>query len=118
MDRDEWDRAYRIISAETMDVTEWSDTHITGTVTAGRDGMLVTSVPYENGWKLKVDGRTTEIQELAGGALISLPLSAGDHVIELEFRPPGLIAGTAITAASILLLAAIEVFIRRKKKHM
>ena len=118
MDRDEWDRAYRIISAETMDVTEWSDTHITGTVTAGRDGMLVTSVPYENGWKLKVDGRTTEIQELAGGALISLPLSAGDHVIELEFRPPGLIAGTAITAASILLLAAIEVFIRRKKKHV
>lgn len=118
MDRDEWDRAYRIISAETMDVTEWSDTHITGTVTAGRDGMLVTSVPYENGWKLKVDGRTTEIRELAGGALISLPLSAGDHVIELEFRPPGLIAGTAITAASILLLAAIEVFIRRKKKHM
>ena len=118
MDRDGWDRAYRIISAETMDVTEWSDTHITGTVTAGRDGMLVTSVPYENGWKLKVDGRTTEIQELAGGALISLPLSAGDHVIELEFRPPGLIAGTAITAASILLLAAIEVFIRRKKKHV
>ena len=118
MDRDEWDRAYSIISAETMDVTEWSDTHITGTVTAGWDGMLVTSVPYENGWKLKVDGRTTEIQELAGGALISLPLSAGDHVIELEFRPPGLIAGTAITAASILLLAAIEVFIRRKKKHV
>ena len=71
MDRSAWDKAYSMISAETMDVTEWDDTHVTGTVTASRGGMLMTSIPYENGWRLSVDGEPTEIRELSGGALIS-----------------------------------------------
>lgn len=114
MDRNAWDKAYSMISSETMDVTDWNDTHVTGTVTAARDGMLVTTVPYENGWKLSVDGEPTEIRELAGGALISVPLSAGDHVIELEFRPPGIAAGTLITAGAILLLILLG-FMKRKR---
>ena len=117
MDRNAWDRAYSMISAETMDVTEWNDTHVTGTVTSARDGVLVTSIPYENGWKLKVDGSQRKISELAGGSLISVDLSNGTHTIELTFTPPGLPAGAAITAAAILLLAAMEVIVRRKRQH-
>lgn len=114
MDSNAWDKAYSMISSETMDVTDWNDTHVTGTVTAARDGMLVTTIPYENGWKLSVDGEPTEIRELAGGALISVPLSAGDHVIDLEFRPPGIAAGTLITAGAILLLILLG-FMKRKR---
>ena len=90
---------------------------MTGTVTSARDGVLVTSIPYENGWKLKVDGSQRKISELAGGSLISVDLSNGTHTIELTFTPPGLPAGSAITAAAILLLAAMEVIVRRKRQH-
>ncbi len=117
MDMDLWDKAYSLLSKNTMEVTDWDDTHVTGSVTADEDGVLMTSIPYENGWKLKVDGSQRNISELAGGSLISVDLSKGTHTIELTFTPPGLKAGAAITAAAILLLAAMEVVVRRRRKQ-
>ena len=102
MDEAVWQDAYKMLSASMLDVTDYGDSCLKGTINVQEDGVFVTSVPYEAGWKLKVDGRTREINELIGGAWISTSLSAGEHQIELSFRPPGLIAGLLITLASIV----------------
>ncbi len=106
LDYDAWDAAYDIISQSMMQVTDSGDAHIRGTVDAGDGGVLVTSIPYEYGWTLKVDGSKREINELTGGVFISTDLSEGVHEIELSFRPPGIITGAAISVLAILLLAA------------
>lgn len=109
-----WQDAYKMLSASMLDVTDYGDSCLKGTINVQEDGVFVTSVPYEAGWKLKVDGHTREINELIGGAWISTSLSAGEHQIELSFRPPGLIAGLLITLASIGLLIAAEWWRRRR----
>ena len=114
MDEAVWQDAYKMLSASMLDVTDYGDTYLKGTIDVQEDGVFVTSVPYEAGWKLKVDGHTREINELIGGAWISTSLSAGEHQIELSFRPPGLIAGLLITLASIGLLIAAEWWRRRR----
>lgn len=114
MDEAVWQDAYKMLSASTLDVTDYGDSCLKGTIDVQEDGVFVTSVPYEAGWKLKVDGHTREINELIGGAWISTSLSAGEHQIELSFRPPGLIAGLLITLASIGLLIAAEWWRRRR----
>lgn len=114
MDETVWQDAYKMLSASMLDVTDYGDTYLKGTIDVQEDGVFVTSVPYEAGWKLKVDGHTREINELIGGAWISTSLSAGEHQIELSFRPPGLIAGLLITLASIGLLIAAEWWRRRR----
>ena len=114
MDEVVWQDAYKMLSASMLDVTDYGDTYLKGTIDVQEDGVFVTSVPYEAGWKLKVDGHTREIDELIGGAWISTSLSAGEHQIELSFRPPGLIAGLLITLASIGLLIAAEWWRRRR----
>lgn len=114
MDEAVWQDAYKMLSASMLDVTDYGDTYLKGTIDVQEDGVFVTSVPYEAGWKLKVDGHTREIDELIGGAWISTSLSAGEHQIELSFRPPGLIAGLLITLASIGLLIAAEWWWRRR----
>ena len=114
MDEAVWQDAYKMLSASMLDVTDYGDSCLKGTINVQEDGVFVTSVPYEAGWKLKVDGRTREINELIGGAWISTSLSAGEHQIELSFRPPGLIAGLLITLASIGLLIAAEWWRRRR----
>ncbi len=114
MDEAVWQDAYKMLSASTLDVTDYGDSCLKGTINVQEDGVFVTSVPYEAGWKLKVDGHTREINELIGGAWISTSLSAGEHQIELSFRPPGLIAGLLITLASIGLLIAAEWWRRRR----
>lgn len=114
MDEVVWQDAYKMLSASMLDVTDYGDSYLKGTIDVQEDGVFVTSVPYEAGWKLKVDGHTREINELIGGAWISTSLSAGEHQIELSFRPPGLIAGLLITLASIGLLIAAEWWRRRR----
>lgn len=114
MDEAVWQDAYKMLSASMLDVTDYGDSYLKGTIDVQEDGVFVTSVPYEAGWKLKVDGHTREINELIGGAWISTSLSAGEHQIELSFRPPGLIAGLLITLASIGLLIAVEWWRRRR----
>ncbi|MGN0701628.1 MAG: YfhO family protein [Lentihominibacter sp.] len=105
MDKQVWDRAYEMISAETLKVEECGDSFIKGTVRAEEGQVLVTSIPYEEGWSLKVDGRPREITELVGGSWISVGLDEGTHEIELSFRPPGVIAGLLISLiASIILM--------------
>lgn len=114
MDEAVWQDAYKMLSASMLDVTDYGDSCLKGTINVQEDGVFVTSVPYEAGWKLKVDGYTREINELIGGAWMSTSLSAGEHQIELSFRPPGLIAGLLITLASIGLLIAAEWWRRRR----
>ena len=114
MDEAVWQDAYKMLSASMLDVTDYGDSCLKGTINVQEDGVFVTSVPYEAGWKLKIDGHTREINELIGGAWISTSLSAGEHQIELSFRPPGLIAGLLITLASIGLLIAAEWWRRRR----
>lgn len=116
LDQESWDGAYDILSENMMRVTEYSDTGIKGTVTADEAGVLVTSVPYENGWTLTVDGQEKEIRELTGGAFISVPLDAGSHEIVLEFRPPGIAAGLCITIISVMLLCAFAVIRKKSRK--
>lgn len=114
MDEAVWQDAYKMLSASMLDVTDYGDSYLKGTIDVQEDGVFVTSVPYEAGWKLKVDGHTREINELIGGAWISTSLSAGEHQIELSFRPPGLIAGLLITLTGIGLLIAAEWWRRRR----
>jgi len=97
-----------------MEVTDFRDNHIEGTVTADESGVLVTSIPYDKGWKLKVDGVHKEINELAGDAWISVPLQEGEHHISLTFRPPGILAGLIITVVSALILALTQIMRKRR----
>lgn len=44
------------LSRSVWNVTEDTDTSLSGTVDAAEDGLFYTSIPYENGWRAYVDG--------------------------------------------------------------
>lgn len=111
---DEWNEAYDILSGSMMDVTDYSDNHIEGTVDVKESGVLVTSIPYDKGWRLEIDGESKDVHELTGGVFISMPLEEGSHHISLTFRPPGIVAGMVITVVSVLMLAAFALMRKRR----
>ena len=114
LDYGTWDKAYEMLADNMLTVTDHSDNHLEGTIDVKESGVLVTSIPYDKGWKLEVDGRQKEIQELTGGVFISVPLDEGKHDISLTFRPPGLMAGMIISILSILVLAAAMAIRKRQ----
>lgn len=109
-----WDKAYDILSESMMMVTEHRDNHIEGTIDVKESGVMVTSIPYDKGWELEIDGVKKDIHELTGGVFISMPLDEGKHHISLTFRPPGLMVGIIITIVSILILVAAQLIRKRR----
>ena len=86
-----------------MKVETYSDTSISGQITSREDGALLLTIPYETGWSLYVDGQEAEIIPFSN-ALISVPLTAGTHSIELKYQSEGLRTGIMITVISLALL--------------
>jgi hypothetical protein len=62
-------------------------------------GLAVISQPYENGWVAYVDGEKTEILR-TNHALMGVPVSAGDHRIELRYEPDSVAWGTGLSLAT------------------
>lgn len=111
---DVWNKAYGMLSDNMLTVTDSSDRSVTGTIDVKQRGVLVTSIPYDKGWKLEVDGRNKDINELIGGVFISVPLDEGSHDIKLTFMPPGILAGLALTIASVILLILLQNIRKRR----
>ncbi len=89
-----------------MEVTQITDTGISGRVEPEQDGLLVIPVSGEMGWKAQVDGKPAPIT-LFGGALLGVELPAGTHTVSFEYTPPGAVGGVVISLCSIGLLALV-----------
>lgn len=104
MDMAAWEEAYGMISRDMLQMTDFGDRFLEGTIQVSQEGMFTTSVLNEQGWTLWIDGHKREISETVGGDFIAIPLSKGDHTVRLSFRPPGLTNGCVCLAVAILLL--------------
>ncbi|MDD6174168.1 MAG: YfhO family protein [Firmicutes bacterium] len=98
-----------------LSIENYSARHVSGTVTAKEDGFLFTSIPYDSGWSVTVDGVPTETFSV-GETLLAVPLSEGGHRVELSYAPAGLAVGTAITLLTLLVLLVVLLFLLRKKR--
>ena len=95
------------LSAHPWNLTSWTDTSLKGSISCGQEGWLFTSIPFDAGWKVLVDGKEQEPEKILD-SFVGIWLSAGSHTVTLEYMPKGLIPGALISAASVLLLALIS----------
>ncbi len=99
------------LSAGGMQITHKTATSLTGTVTASKDGVLFTSIPYDEGWTVEIDGQVVETvpidptEEKDDGALLAARIKAGQHTVKLTFTAKGQTLGLLISLASLLCLA-------------
>ena len=118
----------KLKSNGTLDVESVSDTEITGTINSAIDGIMYTSIPYEKGWSVYVDGEKQEAVQVCNntytddegnkthkGSMLGIELEKGNHTIELKYSPEGFILGAII---SIVCLAAFVLIILYNRKRM
>lgn len=94
-----------------MDIETFSDEYVKGTVESD-GGMLVTSVPFSNGWSVLVDGEEVAI-ETVNMSFIGIPLEAGEHVVEFVYETPFLKVGFLLT---IIGIAGVTIIYYRSRK--
>ncbi len=107
---------YTLLSENQMEITLFDTDYIEGTLKSNRDGILFTSIPYDEGWEIFIDGEKTETKK-AAGYFLSCPIEKGDHEIILKYTVPGIKVGAAISLLSLLALMSIVFhFLRKAKK--
>ncbi|MBQ9078504.1 MAG: YfhO family protein [Ruminococcus sp.] len=119
-----------------IDMDKSNDRYLEGKVTAKEGQILMTSIPYEPGWTIKVDGKKidslvkekenaegivelynengSEGQVIVLDALIGIKLPAGEHTVSMKYTPPGFNLGVV---TFVLGLAALVVFYIYDRKN-
>ena len=97
-----------------LHVTKFSNTHIVGDVSITDDSnCMMTSIPYSDGWKVKVDGKFVKTEK-AWNAFLSFPISKGNHKVEFVFRQKGVILGALLSIVSV---AYLVIQMRRSRSN-
>ncbi len=117
---------------ETLKAQQWqldedcTDRKLTGTITAEEGQLMLTSIPYEPGWTVKIDGETVDnlveeveqedgslkLQNQSGNtgqivavnALLAVRLPAGTHTVTLTYTPPGWWIGILLLCCGVALI--------------
>jgi hypothetical protein len=120
-----------------LDMSKTNDRYLVGDIDAQDGQILMTTIPYEPGWEVKIDGKTVDsliseepiegskqkiLRNKAGsegevivlGTLIGIRVPAGHHTVSMKYTPPGFNTGviTLILGAACLIF-----FYVYDKKH-
>ena len=104
-----------ILSASMLELTEFSSTHVAGTIDCNRDGLLYTSIPQDGNWKVYVDGVQVEY-ELVGDCMIGVMMQEGFHEVEYVYKNEAFSYGWKISLAFGLLFV-ICILVSSQKKQ-
>ena len=94
--------AYDSLNSEPMAVTSFRDTRVEGTVTAEKEGVLMTSIPYTRGWKVTVDGEKGEILPIGENGLAGVKIPAGTHTVIFSYNTGIFIPAVLVSLLGIL----------------
>lgn len=110
-------KAYKELNTGALQLTEWKEGHIKGNVNVTDDKSdLFTTIPYEKGWSVYVDGKEKKIETVKNGFLM-VSLEKGKHEVEFLYKVPGLKTGSIVSFGSLLIFGiALSVQQRKKKK--
>lgn len=95
---------YARLNTMPMTLTSWTDTRLEGTVKAFESGVLYTSIPFDKGWTVTVDGKEVEPYKIFE-TFLAFDLPEGEHEIVLTYFPEGLLPGIVISISAVLILA-------------
>ncbi len=113
LNEEAYHRDIDMLKANSLKIDKFSDSKLHGTIHADEAGVMMTSIEFDKGWTVKVDGKTVDTFAV-GDALLAIDLEAGDHEIELSFMPRGLVMGIGISVISVAALLFVLDYIKRR----
>lgn len=121
-DEEEFVSVMEELSSGMMDVHYEKDTFLHGTVNVPKDdSVLFTTIPYDAGWEVKIDGEAAETISLLNETLLAVKIGAGEHMIEFSYKPDCVKYGLIISCSGIVIftvICAIDALRKKKKKSV
>ena len=91
------------LQQEKFKISNFQEDHIYGNIRLKKDAMVFFSIPYDKGWRVRVNGKRVEPEKINMG-FIGILLKKGFYNIELEYVPPYFYAGIIISIISLIFI--------------
>lgn len=101
LDAEVFRAGYEVLAASQLELTQFSNTHLEGTIDCDRNGLLYTSIPQDGNWSVYVDGQEVE-PTLIADVMLGVYLTEGQHEIAFEYENKAFSYGWKISAACAL----------------
>lgn len=91
------------------EINQWeakkiSSSHLKGDIEITEPNQyMLFSIPYEDSWTIKIDGKKTEPVKMLN-ALLGVKIDSGVHNVEINYIPKGLYLGVIISLSSIFMV--------------
>ncbi len=105
------------LKKDAFKISKFSDNNIIGDVTVNESKVLFFSIPFDEGWSVKVNGADAKLYRINAG-LTGLPIVKGANNIELSFEPRLKAKGAAISIAALIVFASLLgfTFVRSRRE--
>lgn len=87
-------------------IIDYNETRINYTLSVKNAGVCTISLPYDDGFKVYVDGEEVEKKKVMD-FMLGFDVGTGQHEILVTYRPVGLLLGTILSLSGLLALAII-----------
>jgi uncharacterized membrane protein YfhO len=85
-----------------------TDSHLTGTVTTTVEKQLMfTSIPYDAGWNVFVDGKKVDIYEANNSLLSFYVEGTGEHSVEMKYMPTTIALGITVSITCLIIFIVL-----------
>ena len=101
-----FEQAFAELRASTLELTEFANTEVIGTIDCDRDGLLYTSIPQNGNWHVEVDGEEAEAVAV-GEAMTSVMLTEGTHEVRFFYHNKAFALGWKISLACAAVFALL-----------
>lgn len=103
------------LSANGMTVTKFKDGYVKGNITLVDGQILMTTIPYDEGWIVKDNGKKIETK-MVGGAFLGVDPGPGEHELTFKFVPQGMKMGLVVSIISWIIFFILYIVIYRDNR--
>jgi hypothetical protein len=96
-----------------VEVRQWGPGSISLDAVTSRPALIVVSAQHYPGWVASISGTDVPLYRV-NHSLIGIPIQPGTHRVDLEFAPPRLKSGLAVSVWTIIGILVIFVLRRRR----
>lgn len=97
------------LSKTKFNITTAKNNLLAGNINNSEDGILQISASYSSGWTAYIDGTKTNVISVNTG-FIGIPLTEGEHYIELVYSTPYIYLGISISIIGVIAFITICCF--------
>lgn len=111
LNKENFEMAYSYLNNNKVNISDFKENFIKGSINTANKMLIYTSIPYDDGWDVYVDGKIVNTEVIAN-SLLGFEIDEGEHTIELKYHIPYFKLGLLISLSS---LVGLGLFIKLKK---